>query len=35
MTAVKESDAMSINGERVSEEQIFDVDTRIDIKKLD
>ena len=33
MTAVKESDAMSINGERVSEEQILDVDTRIVILK--
>ena len=33
MTAVKETDAMSINGERVSEEQILDVDTRIVILK--
>jgi len=33
MTAVKQSDAMSINGERVSEEQILDVDTRIVILK--
>ena len=33
MTAVKESDAMSINGERVSVEQILGVDTRIVILK--
>ena len=33
MTAVKETGAMSINGERVSEEQILDVDTRIVILK--
>ena len=33
MTAVKQSGAMSINGERVSEEQILDVDTRIVILK--
>ena len=33
MMAVKETGAMSINGERVSEEQILDVDTRIVILK--
>ena len=33
MMAVKESDAMSINGELVSEEQILDIDTRIVILK--
>ena len=33
MTALKETGAMSINGERVSEEQILDVDTRIVILK--
>ena len=33
MAAVKESGAISINGERVSEEQILDVDTRIVILK--
>ena len=33
MIAVKETGAMSINGERVSEEQILDVDTRIVILK--
>ena len=33
MTAVKETGAISINGERVSEEQILDVDTRIVILK--
>ena len=33
MTAVKETGAMSINGERVSEDQILDVDTRIVILK--
>ena len=33
MMAVKEIGAMSINGERVSEEQILDVDTRIVILK--
>ena len=31
--AVKETGAMSINGERVSEEQILDVDARIVILK--
>ena len=33
MMAVKETGAMSINGERVSGEQILDVDTRIVILK--
>ena len=33
MMAVKETGAMSINGERVSEEQILDLDTRIVILK--
>ena len=33
MTAVKETGAMSINGERVSEEHILYVDTRIVILK--
>ena len=33
MIAVEETGAMSINGERVSEEQILDVDTRIVILK--
>ena len=33
MMAVKETGAMSINGERVSEEQILDVDARIVILK--
>ena len=33
MTAVKETSAIAINGERVSEEQILDVDTRIVILK--
>ena len=33
MTAVKKTGAFSINGERVSEEQILDVDARIVILK--
>ena len=33
MTAVKKTEAFSINGERVSEEQILDVDARIVILK--
>ena len=33
MEAVKKSSAISINGERVSEEQILDADTRIVILK--
>ena len=33
MTAVKKTGAFSINGERVSEEQVLDADTRIVILK--